>query len=172
MKITNILEKLPNYAKDINLNYSSLISNHSIMTENQFYGSLMVAAITSRNLELNTAIKEFVTDKISEETMHEVNTAATLMAMNNIYYRFTHLVENPEYSKMPAGLRMNAMREINNKVDFELFSLVASSITGCGLCVSSHEKTLVAHGLSKEVIQMSIKIASVIHAIAIASEIS
>lgn len=171
MKIDNILNSMPSYAKDIALNYSSIINNHNNMSENQFYGSLLVAAITSRNLELTIAIKELVVGKLSDEVIDSVNTAAALMAMNNIYYRFTHLVDDQEYSKMPAGLRMNAMREVSDKIDFELFSLVASSINGCGLCISSHEKTLIRHGLSRETIQMSVKIASIIHSIALVLEI-
>lgn len=171
MKIETIISNLPDFAKDLRLNYSSLINNHSIMSEEQFYGSLLVAAITSRNQGLTEAIKELVQDKISSEVLYSVNAAASLMGMNNVYYRFTHLVEDSEYSKMPAGLRMNVMREVTNKADFELYSLVASSITGCGLCVSSHEKVLVKHGFSREVIQMGAKIAAIIHGIAIASEI-
>ena len=67
------------------------------------------------------------------------------MGMNNVYYRFTHLVGG-DYPKMPAKLRMNVMaRPGVEKVDFELWSLAVSAINGCGMCMESHEK-VVRHG--------------------------
>ncbi len=39
--------------------------------------------------------------------------------MNNVYYRFTHLVSDPEYPTLRAGLRMNAMANPGcDKIDF------------------------------------------------------
>ena len=31
------------------------------------------------------------------------------MGMNNVYYRFLHLVEDAEYAQLPARLRMNVI---------------------------------------------------------------
>ena len=51
-------------------------------------------------------------------------TAATLMAMNNVYYRAIHLAENKELTAMPANLRMNGLANHGvDKEDFELFAL-------------------------------------------------
>jgi lipoyl-dependent peroxiredoxin subunit D len=89
------------------------------------------------------------------------------MAMTNIYYRFTDLVEDSSYGKMPAGLRMNIMRDHGvDKIDFELWSLAISIINGCSMCISSHEKQLINHGVSKETIQLIAKIAATTHALA------
>jgi alkyl hydroperoxide reductase subunit D len=64
--------------------------------------------------------------------------AVTIMSMNNIYYRFTDLVEQESYRKMSVGLRMNVMREIKgSKIDFELWSLVVSGINAYSLCVTA-----------------------------------
>ena len=41
-----------------------------------------------------------------------------------------------------------------------------SAINGCGMCIDSHEALLRKEGVSAEVIQSVIRIASVIHAIA------
>ena len=63
------------------------------------------------------------------------------MAMNNIYYRFVHLVHAADYKTMPAKLRMNAMAKPGvDKVDFELWSLAVSAVNGCGMCLEAHEK--------------------------------
>jgi lipoyl-dependent peroxiredoxin subunit D len=89
------------------------------------------------------------------------------MGMNNIYYRFQHLTTNENYSSMPARLRMNIMRTHGaDAVDFELWSIAASAINGCGKCVHAHEKTVREKGVSEDVILHVIRLASVVHAIA------
>jgi alkyl hydroperoxide reductase subunit D len=91
--------------------------------------------------------------------------------MNNIYYRFVHLVENDEYGTLRAALRMNAMSNPGgDKIDFELASLAVSAINGCGMCMASHEKTLRKHDVSAQAVQSSVRIAAVIHAVAVALE--
>jgi alkyl hydroperoxide reductase subunit D len=49
--------------------------------------------------------------------------------------------------------------------DFELWSLAASAINGCGKCVDSHEKVLLGKNITEETILASVRVASVIHAI-------
>jgi alkyl hydroperoxide reductase subunit D len=89
------------------------------------------------------------------------------MAMNNVYYRFVHLVANPEYGTKPARLRMNFIGQHGiSKVDFELFSLAVSAMNGCGMCIDSHERILLEHGVKSDVIQNAVRIAAVMKAIA------
>lgn len=89
------------------------------------------------------------------------------MGMNNIYYRFLHLVEDAEYQSMPARLRMNVIGNPGiDKLDFELLSLAVSAVNGCGLCIISHERKLRDHGVTRETIQSAVRIAAVIHAVA------
>jgi alkyl hydroperoxide reductase subunit D len=93
--------------------------------------------------------------------------AAAIMGMNNIYYRFLHLVEDPEYAQMPARLRMNVIGNPGiDKQDFELLSLAVSAINGCGTCVASHERTLRKHELGREAVQSAVRIAATVHAVA------
>ena len=77
--------------------------------------------------------------------------AAAIMGMNNVYYRFLHLVEDEEYKQLPARLRMNVIGNPGiDKFDFELLSLAVSAINGCGTCIAAHERQLRAHGTSRE----------------------
>jgi alkyl hydroperoxide reductase subunit D len=93
------------------------------------------------------------------------------MAMNNIYYRFTHLVENEEYLRLPARLRMNVMATPGTtKENFELWSLAVSAVNGCGKCIVAHEKVLRGAGVSAEQIQAAVRIAAVVHAVAVTLE--
>jgi alkyl hydroperoxide reductase subunit D len=109
--------------------------------------------------------------QLSPESLVAVRAAASIMGMNNIYYRFTHLVEDAEYETLRANLRMNVMANPGcGKVDFELASLAVSAINGCGKCVDSHEKTLRKHDVPAQTIQSAARIASVIHAVAVTIE--
>ena len=86
--------------------------------------------------------------------------AAAVMAMNNVYYRFTHLVEKPDYSTMPARLRMNVIGNPGvDQLDFELWSLAVSAINGCGKCIESHEHEVISKGATKEMVQDAVRIA-------------
>ena len=94
-----------------------------------------------------------------------------MMAMNNIYYRFTHLVGNEEFATLRTSLRMNVMANPGgSKIDFELASLAVSAINGCGMCMASHEKVLRKHEVSAQGVQSALRIAAVVHAVAVTAE--
>jgi alkyl hydroperoxide reductase subunit D len=166
MSLETLRESLPDYAKDLKLNLSTLLSE-AILNDVQKAGTFIVCALASRNATLTkTIISEFAS-KLTDEQMHAVKGASAIMGMNNIYYRFLHLVENPDYKTIPAKLRMNIIAQhAADKMDFELWCTAASAIKGCGACVAAHEAKLRSHGVTPEVIQASVRIASVMHAIA------
>ncbi|NNF06406.1 MAG: alkyl hydroperoxide reductase, partial [Candidatus Eisenbacteria bacterium] len=98
--------------------------------------------------------------------------AATLMGMNNVYYRFRHMVGKDAYSKKPARLRMNRMaKPATNKADFELFSLAVSAINGCEACIQSHEPVVLKGGLTEDAVHDAVRVAATIQAAAVALEI-
>jgi alkyl hydroperoxide reductase subunit D len=93
--------------------------------------------------------------------------AAAVMGMNNVYYRFLHLVENAEYGKLPAKLRMNAIASHGiARADFELWSLAVSAINGCGMCIEAHERAVRKDGITAEQVQAAVRIAAVVNAAA------
>src|SRR5262249_46777039 len=84
---------------------------------------------------------------------------------------FVHLVGNPDYARLPAKLRMNVIGNPGvAKVDFELYSLVVSAINGCGACVAAHDKVVRGAGATAEGVQSAVRIAAVLHGIAVAIE--
>src|SRR5690606_36304223 len=102
---------------------------------------------------------------LSPELMKAAKTSAAIMAMNNVFYRFIHLTENPKYGQAPANLRMSGMRQHGaEQKDFELWSLVVSAINGCGLCVDSHEKILREQGVDETTILAAVRVGSVLKA--------
>ena len=167
MNFETILAGIPDYAKDIKLNLSSLINNHSPLNDNQFAGSVLAAAIACKNPALAKYVSQAVSEQLAPNELSAVHSAVAIMGMTNIYYRFTDLVDDASYAAMPAGLRMNILRDPGvDKIDFEMWSLAVSIIGGCHKCVSAHEQQLIKHGISTETIQLLAKIAAVIHSLA------
>lgn len=52
----------------------------------------------------------------------------------------------------------------------DLAALAVSAINGCSRCVDSNEKVIREHGISAQGLQSSVRIASVIHAVAVTLE--
>jgi alkyl hydroperoxide reductase subunit D len=173
VNLETIKAALPDYAKDLRLNLDSVLSESGApgLSAKQIAIIALASAIASRHEPLTRAIALQANAVLSPAEADGARAAAAIMAMNNIYYRFTHLVEDAEYQTLRAGLRMNVMANPGcGKIDFELASLAVSAINGCGKCVDSHEKTLRKHELSAQAIQRAVRIAAVIHAVAVTVE--
>ncbi|HZY71627.1 MAG TPA: carboxymuconolactone decarboxylase family protein [Edaphobacter sp.] len=168
MALDELIGGLPAYAKDLRLNYSSLVKQSNDLTPQQLWGSVVVAAIATRNGELTTEVIAEAEGILSPAALDASKAAAAIMGMNNIYYRFHHLTSNEKYATLPARLRMNVLRgHAVEPVDFELWCLVVSAINACGKCVDSHEKVLREKGATEELINAAVRVASVIHAIGV-----
>ena len=166
MSIETLKNRLPEYAKDLKLNLSSLTAE-AALTEQQRAGTFVASALASRNAEVTASVVAEFGPRLSPEALTAAKAAAAIMGMNNIYYRFTHLAEAADYKTMPAKLRMNVIAKPGvEKVDFELWSLAVSAINGCGMCIDSHEKIVRQHGMTAEAVQAAVRIASVVHAVA------
>jgi alkyl hydroperoxide reductase subunit D len=166
MSLEQLKNRIPDYAKDLKLNLSSL-AQEVALTEQQRAGTFVATAIASRNAEVATVLIAEFGARLTPEALTAAKAAAAIMGMNNVYYRFTHLASNPEYAKMPARLRMNVIGKPGvDKADFELWSLAVSAINGCGMCIDAHEKVLKDAGVTAEAIQAAVRIAAVVHAVA------
>lgn len=164
--LKQITDQFPAYAKDLKLNLSSLLNDQSL-SDARKYGLLLACAHGSGYKPLVDAAEADAKTKLDDKMAEAARGAAAVMAMNNVYYRFTHLAGNEDYAAMPARLRMNFIAAHGvDKADFELFSLAVSAMNGCGLCIDSHERILVQHGVKAEEIQTAVRIAAVLKAIA------
>ncbi|MFQ3595851.1 MAG: carboxymuconolactone decarboxylase family protein [Sphingomonadaceae bacterium] len=165
MALADLAQTLPDYAKDLRLNLSSLL-NDQALSDQQKYGTLLACALATGWKPLIAEAEAEAGAKLSPEAVNAARAAAAIMAMNNVYYRFTHLASNPEYQTLPARLRMNVIGAPGiEKADFELFCLAVSAINGCGACIDSHEKVLKQHGVKTETIQAAVRLASVVQAV-------
>lgn len=133
-------------------------------------GIALASAYATKHKDVITAITEEV--DASSEIVDAAKAAAIVMAMNNVYYRFVHLVSDGEYAKMPANLRMNVIGNPGiDKIDFELMSLAVSAINGCGMCMDAHVAEVIKGGVTRQGVQTAIRIGAVLSAAAQALEI-
>ena len=173
MTLDDIKAAIPVYAKDLRLNLESVLSEGGApgLTAKRIRAVALASAIAARHVPLTRAIESFAADQLDVAECDGVRAAAAMMGMTNVYYRFTHLVANREYETMRASLRMNVMANPGiEKVAFEAASLAVSAINGCGMCLDSHEKTLRQHGVGAQGVQSIVRIAAVIHAVAVTLE--
>ena len=167
MSLQTLKDLLPDYAKDLKLNLGSL-AGETLLNDTQKAGTFVAAAFGSRNPIVIAAINAEFADKLSATDFTAAKGAAAIMGMNNVYYRFVHLSDSAEYGRLPAKLRMNIIGAPGTaKENFELWSLAVSAINGCGMCITAHEKVVRAAGLSAEQVQAAVRIAAVVHAVAV-----
>jgi alkyl hydroperoxide reductase subunit D len=169
MQIDELKRQIPDFAKDLRINIGNVLDVDQAegMTAQQLWLTALATAIACKNEALINAVATDASEHLDANGLNAARSAAAIMGMNNIYYRFLHLSSNDEYQKMPAKLRMTVIGNPGiDKTDFELVSLAVSAINGCGLCVDSHERILKKAGVRSEVIQHAVRIASVIHAVA------
>ena len=166
--IQNLATQLPEYAKDIRINISNLLSEQNqTLTPKQIAGIVLSCALMIKEPRLIAAAKADAEKLLSATEINAAKIATTLMAMNNIYYRFVHLLSDAEYGQMQTGLRMQGIATHGiEKVDFEVFALAVSIVNGCGWCVEAHARQLGNHNFSKTQIQMVGKITAVVNAFA------
>jgi lipoyl-dependent peroxiredoxin subunit D len=162
---------IPEAAKDIKLNLQSVLQPGALSPA-QRWGVAIASAVATRNERLRDAILHDARAVVGAEVIDDALAAAALMAMNNVYYRFRHVIGKESYSQMPARLRMQRIaRPASNKVDFELFCLAVSAINNCEMCMRSHEDVVVKGGLSEDQVHDAIRIAATLNAAAVAIEL-
>jgi alkyl hydroperoxide reductase subunit D len=161
-------DALPESARDLKLNLSSVLAPGGALNAAQRWGVAIASAAAARSPALRTALEADARAELGPEAgaavVDDAHAAAALMAMNNVYYRFRHLVGKPTYSERPARLRMNRLaKPATNKTDFELVCLAVSAIHGCEVCVRAHEKTVLEGGLTEEHVHDAVRVAAVVH---------
>jgi lipoyl-dependent peroxiredoxin subunit D len=160
-------------ARDIKLNLQAVLGAGGSLTPAQRWGVAIASAVASRNVRLQVAVVADARAEVGTPVVDDAVAAAAIMGMNNVYYRFRHMIGKPSYGDRPARLRMNRLaKPAGSKVDFELYSLAASAVGGCESCMRAHERVVVEGGLTEEQVHDAVRIAATIHAAAIALEVA
>jgi lipoyl-dependent peroxiredoxin subunit D len=159
---------LPEAARDIKVNLQTVLGGGTLSAE-QRWGVAVTAALTSRHPGLARAVINDARAEVGAAVVEDARAAATLMAMNNVYYRFRHHIEKTVYGEKPARLRMQRLAQpATSKANVELFSLAASAINGCQTCIKAHESVVLDAGVSEDQVHDAVRIAAVVHAAAVA----
>jgi len=168
--LEDLRNSLPEVAKDIRVNLQTVLEV-ATLTPAQKWGVAAACAVASRNAQLRDAVLAEARTQAGDAVVEDARAAAILMGMNNVYYRFRHVVGKPEYAQKPARLRMQRLvKPETSRLDFELLCLAVSAVNNCETCVRSHEQAVVEGGLSDDAVHDAVRIAAVIQAAAVALE--
>lgn len=153
------------YLRDLKLNFTStLTSDHLSTKECALLG--LSTAINNNNKPLTEYFTKYAGEQgATPADVAEAAACASLLASNNIFYRFRHFTQKEKYTQIPARIRMQIMmKPVTGKEFFELMSLAVSAINGCEMCVNSHEDSLIKLGTTEERIFDAVRIASLVTA--------
>ena len=165
MSVENLKDALPEYAKDLKLNLGS-ITRSTALNEEQLWGTLLAGAAATRNTQVLAEIGAEAANYLSAEAYQAALGAASIMGMNNVFYRGRGFLEG-QYDDLRPGLRMNIIANPGvEKANFELWSFAVSSINGCSHCMVAHEHTLREAGISRESVLEALKAAAIISGVA------
>jgi alkyl hydroperoxide reductase subunit D len=159
---------LPRSAADVARNLERVLSDASSLSARQRWGVALASSYAARSPALSAAIKAEIQD---DALVEDARVAAVLMAQNNVFFRFRHMVAKPSYQGHHSRLAMSKRAEVASKPDYELFALAVSAIHGCESCIRHHEQVALELGLREEQVNDAVRVASVVHAAAVALEI-
>lgn len=168
MSLNSVRELIPDFGRDIKLNLETVLTEDGApgLSLHQMWSAALACAYASDSADLVEAILHDPQAVLLDDSYREgARAAATIMAMNNVYYRSIHLMEDPALQKLPARLRMNVIgKPPVPKADFEAMSLAVSAMAGCGQCLVAHKNELKKAGLDDTGVHSLIRIAAVIKA--------
>lgn len=163
--IEQVKDCLPDVAKDARINWMKVLDLTQLdgLTVSQIQGAALAVGYQLNNAVVLEGLQGLQPAPLLQQA---AKTAASLMAMSNIYYRFVHLSEDSALEKVPAGLRTQGMMNPGtDAVTFEIMCLAVSILNGCGACISAHTRQLKSHGVSIQALARVGKIAAVLHAV-------
>jgi len=172
MEFLNALkERIPEYAKDIRLNLDAVIARSSLEPADAL-GVALASAYAARSKPIVDAIRG--AGQLSEVDTNAVLSAAALMGMNNVWYPYVEMANDPDLKTQRPELRMNAYATHGgiDRKRFELFALAASIVGKCHFCIGSHYKMLKDNGVTAQQLRDVGRIAAVVQAAALAIEAS
>jgi alkyl hydroperoxide reductase subunit D len=153
------------YVRDLKLNFTSTLTSEQLSTKECALLGLS-AAVNNNNQPLTLYYTKYAKEQgATPADVAEAVACASLLASNNVFYRFRHFTQKEKYNQIPARIRMQVMmKPVTGKEFFELMSLAISAINGCELCVNAHEDSLIKLGTTEERVFDAVRIASLVTA--------
>jgi alkyl hydroperoxide reductase subunit D len=156
------------YLRDLKINVTNALGAETLSRKEAYLIAVAVAANEKHTLLQENFAALATANGANEKELAEVLACTSLLSANNVYYRFRHFMHDEFYNNTQAGIRMSIMANpLLGKEFFELVSLVVSALNGCELCVTSHEKTLIGHGATKQRIHDAVRLGAVLKSLAV-----
>jgi alkyl hydroperoxide reductase subunit D len=152
------------FIKDLKINAGNVLNNNQHLNRKESLLLALAVAVNEKYALLQDAFTGLAKDAgATEAEIAEIIACTSLMNTNNVFYRFRHFIQKDFYTNQPAGIKMSIMANpLLGKEFFELVSLVVSSINGCEMCVTSHERSVLQHGSSESRVLEGVKLGAVI----------
>ena len=161
------LEKLTEtesrYLRDLRVNLKTALAGETLSPKEAYLVALAAAA-NEENDVLSRAFEEKALENgATQGEVAEAIACASLLATNNILYRFRHFAHKDIYEQLPARVKMNIMANpVLGKEFFELVSLAVSAINGCERCVNAHEASVLKLGATEARVFDAIRVAAIV----------
>lgn len=150
------------YIRDLKVNVGNVLNSNYLSVKETALLSVSIAANNKNDLLKNGFIQLAKSNGANDEEISESIACASLLASNNVLYRFRHFLNKDSYNKFPGKIKMNIMmKPVLGKEFFELMSLVISAINGCEMCVNAHESSVLKLESREERIWDAIRLGSV-----------
>lgn len=151
------------YVRDLRINLKNTINSENLELKESYLIALAIAVNEKNSVLIESFSKLAEDNDASPEEISDIISCASLLATNNVFYRFRHFADKESYNNKPAGIKMNIMmKPVVGKEFFELVSLAVSAVNGCEMCVKSHEASLMKLGSNEDRVFDAIKLASII----------
>lgn len=152
------------FIKDLKINVGNVLNNSQYLNRKEALLLALAVGVNEKFVLLQESFTGMAKEAgASDAEVAEIIACTSLMNTNNIFYRFRHFMKKDFYDNQPAGIKMSIMASpVLGKEFFELVSLVVSSINGCEMCVSSHEKSVLQHGSTESRVMEGVKLGAIV----------
>ena len=166
MSLDELKNKIPEFAKDVKLNFSSLIKN-SEFSDDLVYGCAYASSLALEDKIISNVFEEECEKRFGKEFVVSVKSTAVIMTLNNTWYKYRDSMPNSEMKMAPQRMRVNVMANHAglDKILFESLSLCISAINGCTFCIKAHSDLLIKNDKTNDFVYNIGRIASVISAL-------
>lgn len=173
--LSNSMDRMINgetkYVKDLRINLKNTVNSEHLSLKESYLIAGAVASNEKVTFLADAFFEKAKENGASKEEIAETAACASLLAVNNVFYRYKHFIKssNDKYQNMPARIKMNIMMNpVLGKEFFELVSLAVSAVNGCETCVNSHEESVRKFGSKEERIFDAVRLAAVVKGLTVA----
>lgn len=173
--INDIIEELPEYAKDIKLNLEDIFLNeeeNGLLTKYQLYGVALTAAYFLAHEMLFDSLRHeakiyFEHDGSGAELEYQAcKSAAVSIKMTSVYHNFTSQTLISELRNFPSDLQIPELQNPNiNQVNFYMYCFVSAVLSGCEYCSDVFANKLLKLNINHKTLAYIVKVAAVLKAL-------